>query len=629
MTVKITKPALNLREELNSLKKPAGLSALLEKIGAVSNRIQVSSDMTVAGTATFTDSIEMAYSGGLNTFNLLSNNTGFGTLNILSNAQTSGTDKYINIGRNTGSGQGMTTTITMGDDSSGSYTKVIGELQVTGSLLVPNKIEHTGDADTYLQFSGANDWRVVTGNVERFSVNDTAVVINEDSYDVDFRVESNGNANMLFVDAGNDHVNVGTAVAPQGGSLFQVRRNASCIEWGHGNSSAGFFGTLGAYGNNGHPYLGFSTEADTVNLNTFATYGAKGSIIKGDVSGNLIFAQVTDADATGQTPVEVAKISPSEFIVNDAGHDYDFRVETDTLSHAFFIDSSSNRAGVGTSTPNASLGIKKNVSNVSDANPVVRLQSATAGDELIIRAQGLDDSSVNRYADIAFLGSNTNEKIEFRAPYNTSSPQLILDSSNGVIMNEGGHSTRDFRVESDSNSHMLTVDAGSNCVRIGSSSAQTPATLEIKSANENAVSLRSNSSITGSSQTANYAEGVEAYDTSSLGTVLSIPITVQSNVWRQYIVEFMFTSAEYNASGASKSGSLKIGFVSLSNGAQNIIELDKTGNVASVSNSGTSLTITFTSGYTNGLNNYEGVVCYYKVLGLSPEYLQMWNGTLN
>jgi len=36
------------------------------------------------------------------------------------------------------------------------------------------------------------------------------VVFNEDSADVDFRVESNGNANMLFVDGGNDQVRVGS-----------------------------------------------------------------------------------------------------------------------------------------------------------------------------------------------------------------------------------------------------------------------------------------------------------------------------------------------------------------------------------------------------------------------------------
>ena len=36
-------------------------------------------------------------------------------------------------------------------------------------------------------------------------------VFNEDSNDVDFRVESNGNANMLFVDGGNDAVIFGDA----------------------------------------------------------------------------------------------------------------------------------------------------------------------------------------------------------------------------------------------------------------------------------------------------------------------------------------------------------------------------------------------------------------------------------
>jgi len=36
-------------------------------------------------------------------------------------------------------------------------------------------------------------------------------VFNEDSADVDFRVESNGNANMLFVDGGNDRVGIGTS----------------------------------------------------------------------------------------------------------------------------------------------------------------------------------------------------------------------------------------------------------------------------------------------------------------------------------------------------------------------------------------------------------------------------------
>jgi len=44
---------------------------------------------------------------------------------------------------------------------------------------------------------------------------DGAVVINESSADVDFRVESNGNANMLFVDGGNNRVGIGTALPQQ------------------------------------------------------------------------------------------------------------------------------------------------------------------------------------------------------------------------------------------------------------------------------------------------------------------------------------------------------------------------------------------------------------------------------
>ena len=38
---------------------------------------------------------------------------------------------------------------------------------------------------------------------------DGAVTINESSADKDFRVESNGQANMLFVDGGNDKIGIG------------------------------------------------------------------------------------------------------------------------------------------------------------------------------------------------------------------------------------------------------------------------------------------------------------------------------------------------------------------------------------------------------------------------------------
>ncbi len=45
----------------------------------------------------------------------------------------------------------------------------------------------------------------------RLKMDSSATIFNEESIDVNFRVESNGNSNMIFVDAGEDAVGIGTA----------------------------------------------------------------------------------------------------------------------------------------------------------------------------------------------------------------------------------------------------------------------------------------------------------------------------------------------------------------------------------------------------------------------------------
>ena len=73
-----------------------------------------------------------------------------------------------------------------------------GTLGVTGALTA------TGGVDGVLGGVTPAAATVTTLNTSG------AVVFNEASADVDFRVESNGNANMLFVDGGEDRVGVGT-----------------------------------------------------------------------------------------------------------------------------------------------------------------------------------------------------------------------------------------------------------------------------------------------------------------------------------------------------------------------------------------------------------------------------------
>ena len=58
------------------------------------------------------------------------------------------------------------------------------------------------DGELQLQVRRADS--LVTG----MFIGQTEAVFNEDSQDVNFRVESNGNANMLFVDGGNDRVGI-------------------------------------------------------------------------------------------------------------------------------------------------------------------------------------------------------------------------------------------------------------------------------------------------------------------------------------------------------------------------------------------------------------------------------------
>ena len=85
------------------------------------------------------------------------------------------------------------TTAKINDDA--VTTAKIADAQITTALMADDSVT-SAKLDTNIAIAGTLD---VAG----------AVVFNEGSADVDFRVESNGNANMIFVDGGNDKVGIG------------------------------------------------------------------------------------------------------------------------------------------------------------------------------------------------------------------------------------------------------------------------------------------------------------------------------------------------------------------------------------------------------------------------------------
>tara|TARA_R100000654_G_scaffold41171_1_gene67299 strand:- start:4 stop:1086 length:1083 start_codon:yes stop_codon:yes gene_type:complete len=82
-------------------------------------------------------------------------------------------------------------------------------------IKVNSVVNSTGDNDSGLDLSTNDKIGIKIANAEVATVDTSGVVFNDASADRDFRVESNGNANMLFVDGGNDRVGIGQS-APTG-----------------------------------------------------------------------------------------------------------------------------------------------------------------------------------------------------------------------------------------------------------------------------------------------------------------------------------------------------------------------------------------------------------------------------
>jgi len=84
------------------------------------------------------------------------------------------------------------------------------ELDVAGDIGVDEYIYHNGDTNTYLRFQ-SDHFLVRTAGGDRFVIAGTETVLNEDSQDVNFRVESNSQGSMFFIDGGTDQVGIGAA----------------------------------------------------------------------------------------------------------------------------------------------------------------------------------------------------------------------------------------------------------------------------------------------------------------------------------------------------------------------------------------------------------------------------------
>ena len=345
---------------------------------------------------------------------------------------------------------------------------------------------------------------------EKVRIGTSELVINDHSGDYDVRIESDGNTHMLFVDAGNNRVGIGGTPSEQ--LHIQNANDAVVLIESTGSDatddanvqlkttngtftiqndrSIGTSGALTFAGNTsnnivinhdtGKVQVGTSTAINTATLSVAGSIAFDGTTVGSyvDASGWIDFQSSSDAnklrlhsggDSGESSAIEIStNISGTQsdaisvegggttVINQDSNAARDFRVESDSETHALFVD-----AGANTVNVNHSTGAKEG----SAAGIQMQIGKGSAGGTA---AQiFFDGSSANRgYV----IGTVLNEYAIFdQISSGTFKKRMSLDDAASVF-NEDGQDV-DFRVESDSLSHALFVDAATGGVQFGESSS--------------------------------------------------------------------------------------------------------------------------------------------------------------
>ena len=334
-----------------------------------------------------------------------------------------------------GSGSGTYNNLTLSSDAAGNTVKTGGLTYLnyagnsasvyqsytssTASALYFGSADTSHRGPTAVYFMAADGLDTTTSHRKVFNYTKSNFVINDDSADVDFRVESDNQANMLLVDAGNDSVAInrsygiaplhvsGSAndtVAPENSYAKITDQGLDGLAFGSISSSP-FTGwiqsgytdnTYSPDWNNGYPLALNPVNANVVIGGTNVTDSTDGLAIQsssrdnlsiqytgtsgGHVSGirffdfrgqlnarvnnNLINDGVGVAEAHLEfgtayngTFYERLSLSKNEAVFNDQSADTDFRVESDSSTHMLFVDAANNRVGIGKSSPDYTLDI--------------------------------------------------------------------------------------------------------------------------------------------------------------------------------------------------------------------------------------------------------------------------------
>ena len=272
-----------------------------------------------------------------------------------------------------------------GEDNTTSITALTLDMSEAGRatfndvVRIPTNLEHAGDADTFFGFPGANNFVITAGNVSRVYGSASETVINEDSANLDFRVESDTNTHALFVDAGNGRIGINdsdphTDLHIGGGGNIRSDVVGGKIGWGSGGGSPWY--SYIASSNDGSQNVGLefytTTNAGVANINHLHMHPDNGTIF------------------------------------NEAGANLDFRVASADNGHAFFVDASANQVMFGKASASPTTNGIYMAGVIADAGTHFHMfaahTSTDSGDAIFYLNRQSSDGAL-----IQFRQENTNE----------------------------------------------------------------------------------------------------------------------------------------------------------------------------------------------------------------------------
>jgi hypothetical protein len=334
-----------------------------------------------------------------------------------------------------------------------------------------DKVAYIANNTGVMQFGVVAD-NGASGKTEVARISSNGAVFNENSANMDFRVESDGNANMLFVDGGNNRIGIGTSSTY---SSLNIDRPSHLSGYGNTrswatNNADRFYSAFqaipsgSAFGSQGGIHIGSNADNDGL-IVTGAYYNNSGYHKPVSTSASSIYQSgaitrfYANSGLTVGTPFAPSnrfQIADTEVTVNEISADVDFRVESDGNANMLFVDAGNDRVAIGGT----------GYTNDTDLNLL--------GAGLSIKND--KDGSNNNWSLIQNTGTSAGSNLKFSLATGnvefTTGGSIVTTTADGyhTVFNEGSANS-DFRIESNDNANMLVVDGGNNTVGIGTTAS--------------------------------------------------------------------------------------------------------------------------------------------------------------